>query len=119
MSAPIAAAVVDHRPSTMPSLSGLAGFDDLDRLEFTVELSAGWAAKRTLDDTAARIAASGLDVSYTDRRHGMLGCTRRFTVRGPRHSVLGLVAAFERHGAWAWRADAAWQAGLAAQQRVN
>jgi hypothetical protein len=114
-----AASVIDHPPAARHSFAGAARLDQLDLLEFTIELTAGWAARKSLDATADRMLAAGLDVSYADRRSGMLGCTRRFTVRGPRPLVLDLVAAFEHHGSWDWKPSHEFHAGLAAQRRCN
>ena len=64
---------------------------DLTGMRFTFEIDAGALRRRTPDELTQRLIDSGLDVSWTERRSGLFGIARRFTVEGSRSLVTKLI----------------------------
>jgi len=69
----------------------LALGESLRCVRFTFDVEAG-ALRRSIPDVLARaINDSGMDVSWTDRRSGLFGIVRRFTVVGSTYLVGKLI----------------------------
>jgi len=69
-------------------------------IEFIFVLDVGALRRSTPDEMATKMAAAGLDVSWTDTRSGLFGIRRRFVVRGPKHIVRSLASAVEAQLGW-------------------
>ena len=70
-------------------------------VRFTFELETGAFRRKLPDVLAQRMNESGMDVSWTDRRSGLFGIVRRFTVEGSVHLVERLIG--ELAGSIGWQ----------------
>ena len=60
-------------------------------VQFTFEVRAGALRRRQPDDIARKMHAAGLEVAWTDRRAGLFGIRRRFTIDGSAWLVRKLI----------------------------
>jgi hypothetical protein len=67
---------------------------------FTFDVDAGMFRRNAPREMATKMGMSGLDVSWSDRRSGLFGITRRFTVRGERTLVAELIDAITGTLGW-------------------
>lgn len=68
--------------------------------ELVFDLEVGGLRRRSADEMATRLVATGVDVWWTDQRKGVCGRRRRFVVRGPRPVLDDVVSAISLSVGW-------------------